>query len=75
MRLGIVRRAQHLPLAVEDAQEIALTIKTRRDLFGRVSEEIIKAHSYTTPEILAVAVVDGSAEYLSWMDRELASPE
>ena len=60
---------------IEDQNEMALTIKTRRDLFSRVSAEIKKVHSYSTPEILAVPVVDGSSDYLGWLDRELAPPE
>jgi periplasmic divalent cation tolerance protein len=58
--------------AVEDAQEYVLTVKTRRDLFDRVSAAIRTLHSYEVPELIAMPVVAGSAEYLEWMDRELA---
>ena len=58
--------------AVEDAQEYVLTVKTRRDLFERVAAAIRTVHSYETPELIALPVVAGSAEYLEWMDRELA---
>jgi periplasmic divalent cation tolerance protein len=58
--------------AVEDAQEYVLTVKTRRDLFERVGAAIRTVHSYETPELIALPVVAGSAEYLEWMDRELA---
>lgn len=61
--------------AIEDAGEIALTIKTRRGLFGAVAAEIGKLHSYTTPEILAIPVLDGSPDYLAWMERELRQEE
>ena len=57
--------------AIEDAQEVALVIKTRRGLFAQVEAAIRSIHSYTTPEIIAVSVVEGSADYLDWMDREL----
>jgi periplasmic divalent cation tolerance protein len=65
----------HWQGAIEDAQEFALTIKTRRSLLPLVMAEILKLHSYTTPEILAVPVLDGSADYLAWMERELRQEE
>jgi periplasmic divalent cation tolerance protein len=58
--------------AVEDAQECVLTVKTRRDLFEQVTAAIRALHSYETPELIALPVVAGSADYLDWLDRELA---
>jgi periplasmic divalent cation tolerance protein len=60
--------------SIEESAEWALTIKSRRDLFASVSDEIRRLHSYETPEILAVPVVKGSAEYLRWMDESLRPP-
>lgn len=56
--------------AVEEAEEISLTIKTRRALFAQVAAEIRKLHSYETPEIVAVQIVDGLESYLSWIETE-----
>jgi periplasmic divalent cation tolerance protein len=61
--------------AIEEAQEVALTIKTRRSLFAQVQAAIKSVHSYTTAEIIAVGVVEGSADYMDWMDRELKAEE
>ncbi|MBI5282156.1 MAG: divalent-cation tolerance protein CutA [Candidatus Solibacter usitatus] len=61
--------------AVEDSEEFALTIKSRRDLFESLCAELRKVHSYEVPEILALAVVDGAPSYLDWLDRELVRPE
>ena len=36
------------------------------------SGEIERLHSYEVPEVIALAVVDGSERYLAWMNRELA---
>ena len=63
--------------AIEESEEWSLTIKSRRDLFAALSAELRRMHSYETPEILAMPVVDGATEYLQWMDGELrgaASP-
>ncbi|MBI5083742.1 MAG: divalent-cation tolerance protein CutA [Acidobacteria bacterium] len=57
---------------VEDSEEVALTIKSRRDLFDALCQELRKVHSYEVPEILALPVVDGAQSYLDWLDRELA---
>ncbi|MFN3325727.1 MAG: divalent-cation tolerance protein CutA [Bryobacteraceae bacterium] len=56
---------------VESADEWLLTIKTRRALFPRVQEAIRKIHSYQTPEVIALPIVDGSDDYLEWIDREV----
>ena len=58
---------------IEESSEVAVTIKSRRDLFTDLAAELRKAHSYETPEILAVPVVDGSPDYLEWLDQELAA--
>jgi len=57
---------------VEDSAELLLVIKSRRDLFTRVQAEIEKVHSYEVPEIVALPIVEGSEEYLAWLDRELS---
>jgi len=56
---------------VEDASEWVLIIKSRRDLMEQLRAAIGKVHSYEIPELLAIPVVDGSEEYLGWLDREL----
>jgi periplasmic divalent cation tolerance protein len=57
---------------IEDAGEWLLIIKSRRDLFERLRDAIVEAHSYEVPEVIALPVVDGSPTYLAWLDRELA---
>src|SRR5437016_14034422 len=56
---------------VEDAVEWLLVIKSRRDLMDELRASIGKIHAYEVPEVLALPVVDGSASYLEWLDREL----
>lgn len=57
--------------AIEEGEEWSLTIKSRRDLFAGLSTELRRLHSYETPEILAIPVVEGAAAYLQWMEGEL----
>jgi periplasmic divalent cation tolerance protein len=58
---------------IEQASEVVLIIKSRRDVFEKLREAITHLHSYEIPEVIALPVVDGSDAYLAWLDRELAS--
>jgi periplasmic divalent cation tolerance protein len=59
--------------AIEEAGELLLVIKSRRDLFAAIRAAIQKIHSYEVPEVIAIPVVDGSESYLAWLDRELTA--
>jgi periplasmic divalent cation tolerance protein len=61
--------------AVADASEWLLVIKTSRALFARLRTALESSHSYELPEILALPVTEGSANYLSWMDGELQAAD
>jgi len=58
---------------IEQASEVVLIIKSRRDVFESLREAIGQLHSYEIPELIALPVVDGSEAYLRWLDSELAS--
>jgi periplasmic divalent cation tolerance protein len=47
--------------------EILLIAKTTRAKFVELEREVRALHSYDTPEIIAVPVVDGSPSYLQWL--------
>jgi len=57
--------------AIEETDEHVLLIKSRRDLFDRLKEELGSIHSYEVPEILGLPVVEGSPAYIDWIDKEL----
>jgi len=56
------------------AEEWLCVMKSRQDLYGELEKAIRQVHPYEVPEILAVPVVQGSQDYLEWMDHELAQP-
>ena len=58
---------------IEDSTEWMLIIKSRRDLFAALRAEIQKLHTYETPELIALPVVDGSESYLAWFDAQLTT--
>jgi Uncharacterized protein involved in tolerance to divalent cations len=58
--------------AIEEAAECLLIIKSRQDLWEPLRAEIQRLHSYEVPEILLLAIKDGSPKYLDWLNEELA---
>lgn len=59
--------------AVEQAEEVLLIVKSSRALFEQLRARIEQLHSYSTPEIVALPIVDGAEAYLNWMTAELAA--
>jgi periplasmic divalent cation tolerance protein len=60
---------------VESAREWLLLIKTTAEGFAAVRDAIRELHSYELPECVAIAVDDGSAEYLEWLADSVKSVE
>jgi periplasmic divalent cation tolerance protein len=54
---------------VERAGEILLLVKTVRSKFTQLEHAIRSIHSYETPEIVALPIVDGSKDYLEWLSH------
>ena len=55
---------------IVNAEEALLIIKTRDELYDKLEDFVKKNHPYKIPEILAISVSDGNAEYLRWVDKE-----
>jgi len=53
--------------AIESADECLLVVKSSRDLIGSIGAVLEKEHSYEVPELLALPVVEGAANYLNWL--------
>ncbi len=52
---------------IEQSGETLLLIKTTRAAYAQLETTIKQNHSYQTPEIVALPVEAGSAEYLNWL--------
>ncbi len=48
-------------------QETLLLCKSRHDLLNKLISRVKELHSYSVPEILALPVIGGSSDYLSWL--------
>jgi periplasmic divalent cation tolerance protein len=57
---------------IESAEESLLLIKTCLANFSELERFIKQQHPYEVPEILAIPVQEGSADYLAWL-RESVS--
>jgi periplasmic divalent cation tolerance protein len=57
--------------AVTSSTECLLVIKTSRPLFAQLKTLLESNHTYELPEVIALSIVEGSENYLNWIDREL----
>lgn len=55
---------------IERADEFFLMMKTTRDKFEALARLIRENHSYEVPDIVAVPILEGSADYLAWISAE-----
>ena len=58
---------------VERSEEWLVTVKTTQEQFAAVSEAIRQRHSYQVPQIIALPIVDGSADYVDWLRQQVAA--
>ena len=56
---------------VTEDQEVLLIMKTSREKFAELQKEVERLHSYAVPEIIALPIVAGSANYLNWIEENV----
>jgi len=61
--------------AREEANEVAMIIKTRASLTKAVLAETKRLHPYELPALLVLPTEGGSAEYCGWIASQTASTE
>ena len=52
---------------LQEDDETLLLVKTRRERYGELEARIRSLHSYSVPEILALAVEAGLPAYVEWV--------
>lgn len=60
--------------ALETAHEAVLIAKTRADLLPALTARVKALHSYDTPCVLALPILEGNPDYLAWLGRETSPP-
>jgi periplasmic divalent cation tolerance protein len=59
--------------AMETAEEWVAVMKTTGEQSALLIAAIKAEHSYETPDIVAISIVDGFAGYLNWISEETQS--
>jgi len=72
--LGPITSTYRWQGGIETSQEWLCVAKSSKGLYAEVEQAIRRAHSYQVPEILAVEVAAGSADYLAWLAGEVRGP-
>ncbi|HEY7060627.1 MAG TPA: divalent-cation tolerance protein CutA [Chloroflexota bacterium] len=52
---------------IEEAPEVLLIVKTRRDRLDALAARVRALHSYTVPELVVLPIVAGWPPYLDWL--------
>lgn len=68
--LGPINSVYRWKGKVEKAEEWLCLIKSRKSLYPEIEQAIKLMHPYEVPEIIALPVSEGSADYLSWLGKE-----
>lgn len=53
--------------SVRDEQEVLLVCKSMQERVPMIVERVKALHSYSVPEIIALPIAAGSADYLQWV--------
>jgi periplasmic divalent cation tolerance protein len=58
---------------IEKEQEVLVMFKSTAALFPAIVEAVKSRHRYEVPEIIAMPIVLGSEDYLTWISAETQS--
>ncbi|MHB8483547.1 MAG: divalent-cation tolerance protein CutA [Nitrospiria bacterium] len=53
---------------MSEENEVLIIGKSKRSAFPFIVEKVKSLHSYTIPEIIALPLIEGSSDYLQWID-------
>jgi len=56
---------------VED-EEIAVLLKTRRDMAARATERVKELHSYDLPCVVGLPIQGGNPDFIGWLNCEVS---
>ena len=54
---------------IDSAQESLLIVKSKASLLDEIVSLVKGIHSYDVPEVIALPVIGGSADYLNWIGK------
>ena len=56
---------------LDSARESLIIVKSKASVLPEIIELVKGAHGYSVPEIIALPIIDGSEDYLNWLDNEV----
>jgi len=65
-----VESVYHWQGRVQSDREVLLIAKTSAHRFEHLVARVRQLHSYQVPEIIALPILAGAADYLQWIDAE-----
>ncbi len=54
---------------LEQEQECLLLVKSKKSLMPKLIKLVKSLHSYSVPEIIAIPIIAGNKDYLTWLDE------
>lgn len=57
---------------IEDAREVVVLLKTRKQDWTALLSRVHELHPYETPECVAVRIAAGAPKYMEWLESALA---
>jgi periplasmic divalent cation tolerance protein len=72
--LGPIQSIYRWKGAVKDTGEWLLLMKSKASLYPAIESEIRQQHPYELPEIIAINIDKGLADYLGWVAGETKQP-
>lgn len=58
---------------VQDDTEVLLVIKTTAPMWDTLRQRVAALHSYDTPEVLALPIIQGAEGYLQWLRAQVGT--
>ena len=56
---------------LDSARESLLIVKSKASLLHEIVRLVKEVHSYEIPEIVALPIIGGNPDYLSWIGKEI----
>jgi periplasmic divalent cation tolerance protein len=56
---------------IDEQTETVMIVKSRRQALPQLIETVQKHHSYSVPEIIALPIIGGAENYLTWLATEV----
>jgi periplasmic divalent cation tolerance protein len=57
---------------IDRQAEVILMVKSTKSRFKAIVKLVKSLHSYEVPEIIALPIIDGSRDYLRWIDESVS---